>query len=436
MQRLYPTVLAFIAVMLEGSFACAQQQGQRNGGETNSADAMQTQQPKMADAFVDSIGVNTHMRYSPGPYTQLAKVKAALLEAGIRHVRDYPVNQRALAELGRAGIKTSAIIGHPGQGGWALPFDRYWSTVEKLAPYLSSIEGTNEPDLTMQENWPELMREHQKRIWNAAKANPRLHHIPIAGPSLTWPQDVAEDLGDISQHVDWGNAHPYPGGAPPEHHRVVGDMAATKQHNVAGKPVVMTETGYHNATDGDSGHLPASEQAAATYLPRLFLHYFNLGVPRTFAYEFIDEGTDNSDLESRFGMLRNDFSRKPAFEAIKNLTALLQDRGAAFRPTSLTYDLVGANEQTETTLLQKRDGTLWLAVWQGTSVWDNQSRRPQSPADVPLTLRLAHPAGRILAYMPNRRVDPIQTNTGTSLRFTSSEEVTLIEIRVSMSSEC
>jgi hypothetical protein len=82
---------------------------------------------------------------------------------------------------------------------------------------------------------------------------------------------------------------------------------------------VASETGYHDAVASHDGHPPVSEQAGAVYLPRLFLSYFGAGVRRTFAYELLDERVDpaRSDLQANFGLLRDDFSRKPSFMALR-----------------------------------------------------------------------------------------------------------------------
>ena len=47
------------------------------------------------------------------------------------------------------------------------------------------------------------------------------------------------------------------------------------------------------------------------------IEHFRAGIPRTYAYELIDEKPDAAltDPEQHFGLLRNDFSEKPAFTA-------------------------------------------------------------------------------------------------------------------------
>ena len=65
------------------------------------------------------------------------------------------------------------------------------------------------------------------------------------------------------------------------------------------KPFVVTESGYHTALGSDvvlAGAQPGvSETAQAKYLPRHFCAYYNTGIRRTFAYEFVDEFPDYKD---------------------------------------------------------------------------------------------------------------------------------------------
>ena len=63
------------------------------------------------------------------------------------------------------------------------------------------------------------------------------------------------------------------------------------------------------------------EEIAAKYLPRLFLHYFNLGIVRVYSYEFpsILKGPDEgmTDMEKHFGLLRNSGEPTAAFWTLK-----------------------------------------------------------------------------------------------------------------------
>jgi hypothetical protein len=208
-------------------------------------------------------------------------------------------------------------------------------------------------------------------MYQQARDNPALRKLPVLGPSLVGAEAYAA-VGNMSRSMTYGNIHVYPSGAPPELEAAYRMAPAEK---VSGrKRIQVTETGYHNAVDVPSsfGHHPASEHAAAVYMPRLYMEYFREGVARTFAYEFIDEwpdpGHDNS--EARFGLLRNDGSEKPAYRALRRLISLLKDPGPRFSPRRLRYTVAGAPSDLHQVLLQKRDGSYYLALWRPVSVWD------------------------------------------------------------------
>src|SRR3954471_19334335 len=71
---------------------------------------------RSADAFVDSVGVNTHVIYDDTAYRDFPTVRARLQELGVRHIRDGICGTcgwqferyRALAG---DGIKLTALLG-------------------------------------------------------------------------------------------------------------------------------------------------------------------------------------------------------------------------------------------------------------------------------------------------------------------------------------
>ncbi len=145
--------------------------------------------------------------------------------------------------------------------------------------------------------------------------------VPVIGPSFIDPANrdrLPADLPGLS------NGHPYPGGGPPE--PALAAAAREAERDPGPRGLVFTETGYHNALNDSANQPPASEEAAAVYFPRLLLEAFGLGARRTFIYELLDEKPDPglTDLQQHFGLLRNDFSPKPAFAAIRTLIAAVR----------------------------------------------------------------------------------------------------------------
>jgi hypothetical protein len=86
-------------------------------------------------------------------------------------------------------------------------------------------------------------------------------------------------------------------------------------------------------------------------------------------------------MEANFGLLRNDGSEKPAYRSVQGLLGLLRDPGPTFRPNALRYSLSGQTDRVHHTLLQKRNGSFFLALWQERSSYDTGAR-PNAPDDV------------------------------------------------------
>ena len=110
--------------------------------------------------------------------------------------------------------------------------------------------------------------------------------------------------------------------------------------------------------------------------------------------------------EWNWGLLRNDLSKKPAFDSLRNLIEILKDPGSGFTPGSLDYSLEGNEEQLRQVLLQKRDGSYYLALWRATSVWDPVNKVPLNPGSTPISIRFNQPVSRVELYAPNTSSAP------------------------------
>jgi hypothetical protein len=365
-----------------------------------------------ADSLVGSIGINTHFYYSDTPYVQgFGLVKQRLSELGVRHVReniapdDRPDQYRRLRELAAMGIKADLILGDPRNGISTL--DRMLSVVKTELPgAVEAVEGPNEFNAQGVANWAPKLREYQQHLYTAVKSDPALSSLTVIGPSITnWQH--ADELGDISGMLDVGSVHPYTS-KPPE--TVVTEALERAAQNAGTKPAFTTETGYHTALnyDGPEWFMPTAEAVQAVYMPRALLEHFRRGVRRTYSYELLDEFSDPGldDRESNWGLLRNDLSKKPAFDAVGNLIDILEDPGAGFTAGSLDYSLEGNAEKLRQVLLQKRDGSYYLALWRDASVWDPVNQVPLNPGSTPISIKFNQPVSEVQLYAPNKSSAP------------------------------
>src|SRR3954453_7550411 len=210
---------------------------------------------RSADAFVDSIGVNTHVIFDDTAYGDFATVRARLQELGVRHIRDgicgtcsWQLDRyRALAG---DGIRLTALLGDPRTTDVART--QNLATVKRLGSMVAGLEGANEWDSMSGRSatWTTEERAYQQWLWDAVRADTGLSAIPVIGPSLvfSWTSPTSwTQLGDLSAAADYGNMHAYAGGRPPEG---VLDAELSRARQVsAAKPVIATEAGYHNALD-------------------------------------------------------------------------------------------------------------------------------------------------------------------------------------------
>jgi len=392
---------------------------------------------RSADSFVGSIGVNTHFYYTGTPYVDaFGVVKQRLAELGVRHIReniapnDRPDQYQRLRELSALGIKADLILGDPRNGISTL--DRMIATVKNELPgAVDSVEGPNEFNAQGVSNWVSMLREYQQHLYTAIKSDPALSPLTVIGPSITNWGD-AEKLGDMSGMLDVGCAHPYTS-RPPE--TVVTESLERSAQTAGTKPAFTTETGYHTALNYKSSSeafLPVTEAAQAVYMPRVFLEQFRRGVARTYSYELLNQFPDAklTERESNWGLLRNDLSKKPAFDAVQNLIAILKDSGSGSATGSLDYSLEGNQENLRQLLLQKSDGSYYLALWRATSVWDAVKQLTLDPGSSPISIKFKQPVSSVQLYAPNVSSAAVASvaNPSGSLSYAIGPQVQILRI--------
>lgn len=367
---------------------------------------------KSTESLIDSIGVNLHLGYTDRVYNDFAKIKAALLDIGIRHYRDglekpnfkqYIKNRHN--ELGRAGLRGTFLSS-------ATPVQDL-AAAEQVSDSLEAFEGQNEI-LNIYVKWDDAKRDaarlHQRELYKAVKASPRWRDYPVIGPSAVGEAGY-KALGDLSPYMDFGNAHAYPLGFAP----AVPESNYFKELEAAnfvapGKRIFVTETGYQTGNNKE-GNQRVSLAASGKYAPRLFLENFNRGIVRSFWYEFINQGTGDGQ-ESNFGLLFKDFTLKPSGRAVKNLIALLKDAdynaqtrkwespNPAFVPHALDFALEGATANVHTTLLQKSNGKFYLCLWQEVSSYNiaNNVEADIAVPPVAVSLKLKTPVSAAVLH--------------------------------------
>jgi hypothetical protein len=380
-----------------------------------------------AEAFVASIGVVVHLNYVDTAYGRQADVIARLRELGVSHIRDAmpsPVEPLGigLRAASKAGIRATLATGDVNRDPAAAVAD----ALKTVPGSVDAFEGPNELDNSGDPAWPATLRAYMPKLGLAVYRQAR--GVPVIGPSFVDPANRSRIPSDLPGLI---NGHPYPGGAPPE---PALSAAVREADSVPGsKGLVFTETGYHNALHDSANQPPASEAAAAVYFPRLLLDAFGLGARRTFIYELLDEKPDPglTDSQQHFGLLRNDFSPKPAFTAIRTLIAAVRQSPGPGDRTRLDWTLSGAGAKGVTRLtLVRRDGSRVLALWRPVSVWDREAGHPTSPGELPVTLRFGRPVRDLVVWRPSTSGSPVESRpSARRLAVKLAGDVVLVSLR-------
>lgn len=322
--------------------------------------------PKWADAFVNSIGVNTHFAYGGTAYTSgYSTLSADLVAMHIRHIRDdvgiegSPYNSQ-LASLAASGVHVDYIADY------GEPVSSIVSAIAALKPAVEYVEYPNEWDANGGSNWQSTEESYGATLY-AGKSQ---FGVPVIGPSFASATSVLDfAAGTFRNMADTGNIHDYMSTYNPENTGYGGTFPPCAgsygtiqfwmscSQNAEPSVTYSTETGYqdNDTYSGVSGAL--SDAVKARYTMRLLLAQFNAGIPLTYLYELVDESGMN------YGLISGSLVQKPVFFGIQGLTTNLADPGSAPTLTPLAYTMSGASS-IDHTLLEKRTGEYHLLLWE------------------------------------------------------------------------
>jgi hypothetical protein len=349
-----------------------------------------------ADKVVDSIGVNTHLAYTnTNYYQQYARVIAALKAAGIRHIRDgyydWPSGNPMYAihhQVAAAGIGTDFVI----------PFDSATrasdlKNFQSLAGDMESIEAPNEFDVNGGSNWATELLSFLPTLQQAGS----LLNVPVLGPSLV-NQTSFSQLGNIGPYLTSNNLHIYFGGRSPgtqgwgscnSFGHCYGSIAWWLDNANVDAPGIasyVTESGYNQTTTTDTPYV-VPDTIAAIYTVQTVFEMMAHGIQRSYLYELMDDPSS-----PMMGLMTSAIAPKPSYSMIAALIHYLEDPGASFTPGSLQYTLSGSTANVDHLLMQKRDGSFYLALWINAPIYNpaNNTTIPVPSQQVTLTLDSGH----------------------------------------------
>lgn len=308
--------------------------------------------------FIDTIGVNTHFDFHAFGYEQLGTAIGAINYLGVKNLRDSPNGAAVWRQVAQAtGARFDAYIAETSPAGMASGLGAMNALARQGT--IRFIEGGNEED----DQYPAglgnniaITAKFQQQVATAAQ----VLGLPVINMSFGAGWTAAngwhgnyDKVGDLSAFTDFANAHTYPGpgqGVDASIQRLNGlaKMAA------GDRAVITTEIGW------DEGQGFSQSDIAKFVLQAVFDGYKD-GDVKTYFYALYD------DASGKFGLMNQGGSPKPAGTALHNLTTILTDpTPSPPRAVDVRFTVEGKTESDNSLLMQKSDGSLWLALWNET----------------------------------------------------------------------
>jgi hypothetical protein len=338
-----------------------------------------------ANAFVGSIGVNSHAGFSWGGYDNLSMMIDNLEYLGITRLRDglaaSPEARPVLDGLAAAGYDFDFLVPSslPALGSAGL--QQYLVTLEQFQANhpgsIVALEGLNEANIQhFSYNGSSTIAaaaQFQSAFYTEVNANSHLADIPVYNLTLSHNNLAAyAELGDLSGSADYANAHSYISTSSIPDASLQNSVGIASA-SASGRPVVITETGY--TTESATPYLGASEAVQAKSILNTLADAYRDGVSSTYLYELLDRDSSagNTNPEANFGLFNADGTPKLAATAIHNLTTILADDGTGGRqPTaSLDYSLDNMPATGASMVLGKSNGAYELVIWAEPRIWDD-----------------------------------------------------------------
>ncbi len=399
--------------------------------------SLAAESPRPAGAFVDSIGVNIHLAEAEPYGNNLSTLLSQMQALGIHHVRDgMDVGQTYLCsdaqEFAAKGIHFDYITEITSQ-----PAD-YATWASCVGSAIEAFEGPNEYDLNHPQsdsNWPATLDAYQKQFYASVKGNSSTSALPVIGPSLTTSSAYA-DIGDLSAYEDYGNMHDYFDGRNPEtagygdggYGSLAYNIAAARQASQS-KAIDSTETGFSISTAANPEAPYVTNVTGGDYTPRLLFDQFNVGVPRTWYYEFYDDG---SAPFNTLGLVNGStLAPRWSYWALKNLVTVINDSAITLpNATPLTWSLSGSTSNVGQTLLEKANGTYFIVLWIDLPSDDPTTGATYSIPPQAVTVDLAQTPTSATAYTYDSsfNFNPTTITPSTAINLTLTNTVTVLSL--------
>jgi len=383
-------------------------------------------QPMTPTAFIQSIGVNTHLAYQGTPYYANPQgVFSALQYLGINTLRDQsplyntidPTSFATAETLASYGVKFDVLMLGNGAVNVTGNLASITSFVQTYNGSVSAIEAPNEINA-----WPITYGnvtntvtagiDVTKALSADVKASSTLKSIPIYALTLSDGYSdattYAKQLGNLSSYVTYGNAHIYGGNANLWSGSAQYWLPIFTEYT-PGKPVVLTETGYSTMAN------IIDELTAAKYnLNLLFENALN-GISMTYLFELVDldSSASDTDYNDHFGQFHSDWSPKIGGTALHSLNTILNGAGSGSAASTLNYKITGLPSTGHSFLLGS-SSTYDIAVWIDATAFNSVTNADITAPTYTATVSLGKTFSSVSVFDPMTGTSPIATYSNVS----------------------
>ncbi len=258
---------------------------------------------------------------------------AVYLEAARRGLRVLPLLQQTNRLPSDVDSYTSMVADFSRRYG---PGGDFWTAHPELAGALAPthLEVYNEPygdwfGPVEPARYASLLRA---AVTRGRQANPRMRFLMAVdwtpgGSRNTWIDDLYAAVPNLNDYFDAVAMHPYSGNRAPDKpgdtwgfQRVESARAALGRHGASNKPFWITEVGWSTCPDDPTWCVSEAQQAE--YMSRLAVmartrYTF---IDAVFFYHFRNDEQNPGDAEHYFGLVHDNFTPKPAFFALQQIT--------------------------------------------------------------------------------------------------------------------
>jgi hypothetical protein len=369
-----------------------------------------------AAAFVNTLGINTHLDFDAYGYQTLATVESNINYLGVKIIRDSAQTatdaQTWLQVAQATGAKFDDYLAETSPAG--MTTDLGYVTQLAQEDILASIEGGDEEDDPYPAslgNTLQITAQFQQQVYALGHqlGLPVINMSFGAGWTATndWEGDYGA-VGSLAAYATDANAHTYPNaGQLPDD--AIQQINALAEMADAGQPVFTTEIGWSTSV--------FSEAAIAKYVLDAAMDGIKDGDPGMYFYALYDDGSGN------WGMFNANSTPRPAATALHDLTTLLADTGAnaaTFKAGALNYTLSGTQSGDNSVLIEKSNGSFWLSLW-------NETEAANTPHTI--TVNLGEQATTVVEYDPLTGTSAIQTwSNVSSVQVSVPDHPVLLEI--------